>query len=157
MKRLSLAGAILGAVAGLGVMLAPSAFAAGSTSFNSKGLTPNITVTVALTGYCDTFTFHVPSVGSGLPHTLDGTHNLIDTCGGTEDYYDIGYTLGTSAATEIESGILVLYIFRSDGTWSNYYDCTGTGTECHYLDGTWSITAAPQHGKRPGASSAPHN
>ena len=162
MKRFYLIGAALGAVGGLCMLTAPTASAAGSPLFAVNGITPNTTVTITLTGYCDTFTLNVPSVGNGLAHSLDGTHNLIGPCGGTEDYYDIGWMAGgVAAAGEDEDGINVLYIFKNDGTWSNYYDCGFTapnGTECFFLSGTW--TYGPQQvgpqGRRPGKSSLPN-
>ncbi|MBS0431196.1 MAG: hypothetical protein JSS21_02155 [Proteobacteria bacterium] len=149
---------VLGAALGLCMLPAPNASAAGLQV--NRGIT-NVTRGIVLDNYCDTFTVNVPSVGSGLPHTLDGVHNLVSTCGSTEDYYDIGYAPGSASRpggmniTEIEGGILVLYVFKLDGTWANYYDCTGTGTECAYLTGTWHFSApGAVQNKRPGQRSS---
>ena len=140
MMRSFVAGVVLGAAVGLCALAVPSTSIAAS---QSNRVAPNATVGIVLDGYCDTMTVNVPSLGSGLPHTEDGTHNLINTCGFTEDFYDIGYVAapGGMNITEIEDGILVLYVFKFDGTWANYYDCTGTGTECLFLTGTWHFGA----------------
>ena len=154
MMRSLVTGVILGAVMGLCALVVPGTSAAAS---QANRVAPNATVGIALDGYCDTFTVHVPSVGSGLPHTEDGTHNLINPCGLTEDYYDIGYVTGPGGLniTEIEDGFLVLYVFKFDGTWANYYDCTGTGTECLFLTGTWHFSApAAMQDKRGGRPSS---
>ena len=156
MKRSFATGVVLGAAVGLCGLAAPSAFAGGSQSH--RGIT-NATAGIALDGYCVTFTVNVPSVGSGLPHTADGTHNLVSSCGFTEDFYDIGYGVGSIDGgvlnlTEMEDGILVLYVFKMNGTWANYYDCTGTGTECLFLTGTWHYGApAAMQDKRMGQRS----
>jgi hypothetical protein len=158
MKRSFATGAILGAAVGLCALAAPGTSAAGSQSL--RGIT-NAQVGIVLDGYCDTFTVNVPSVGSGLPHTADGSHNLISTCGFTEDFYDIGYAPGSVnrpgglTLTELEDGILVLYVLKLDGTWANYYDCTGTGQECLFLTGTWHYGApAAMQDRRSGPRSS---
>lgn len=158
MKRSFATGVVLGAAVGLCALAVPSVSAAGSQA--GRGAT-NAQVGIVIDGYCDTFTINVPSLGSGLPHTADGTHNLIAPCGSSEDYYDIGYAPGSinrpggMTLTEVEDGYLVMYVFRLDGTWANYYDCTGTGTECAFLTGTWHY-AAPDamHDRRFGPHSS---
>ncbi|MGH8212304.1 MAG: hypothetical protein ACREPP_03610 [Rhodanobacteraceae bacterium] len=154
MKRSFAMGAVLGVAVGVCALAVPGTSAAGSQS--SRGI-PNATVGIVLDGYCDTMTVNVPSLGSGLPRTEDGTHNLINTCGFTEDFYDIGYVNGAGGMniTEIEDGILVLYVFKFDGTWANYYDCTGTGMECLFLTGTWHFGApGAMQSRRPGQPSS---
>lgn len=124
-----------------------------SLSFAGAKPAQAATVNIVFDGYCDGMSLNIPSAGSGLPGTVDGNHT--GSC--VTNYGDIGYKAGSTIGTaENEDGTLVVYVLKTDHTWSNYYDCTGTGIECYYLSGTWSFgTPAAPDKKRTSISTVP--
>lgn len=136
MKRLYLAIAALAVALVLGAASVPSASAAPQ---NSVGFAAGHTYNIVFDGYCDGMTLNVPGYG-GAPY-VDGQHT--GSCNGV--YGLIGIMLGNSVVvtdyTGIANGYMLMYKINANGTWSNWYDCSGSnaGQVCGFLTGTWSF------------------
>lgn len=149
MKRLIQLGASAAAIA-LYAAAATTVFAAPAKTQEPVTNFPDGTYTIGLNGYCDVITIVKPGAAgapgvqaSDDPNCLASNMIGVANNHGIEMYWE---STGTPSTT--------LLISRN-GTWTLYYDSTGTGVEGIFNSGTWQLLPpfAPSRTGLPSAAS----
>lgn len=142
MKRLAIIGGLVLAAAGLGLAGVGTAAAAQPGAQGPSANFPDGTYSIALNPFCDIITFVKPGA-AGAP----GVQGSDDPNCFASNLYGVAAQRGVVFNWEGTGTPSQMLVLNYNGTWTLYYDVTGTGQVGVFNSGTWSFAAPSRKGK----------